>query len=102
MQQEGGGGAVDNNKTCDTVETLCLIFYQRIVCKVNSTGQSRNIIHDTEENNTGVGRQNTLTLSLEVVEESGFSDTAYKSAYISDVQNLIAILKVPCMQQIFG
>ena len=39
---------------------------------------------------TAVRRQNTLTLSMEVVEETDFSDTAYNSAYVSDVHSLIA------------
>ena len=33
--------------------------------------------------------QNTPTLSSEVVEESDFSDMAYNSAYVRDVQSLI-------------
>ena len=39
---------------------------------------------------TAVGIQNTLTLSLDIVQESDFSDTAYNSAHVSDVQSLIA------------
>ena len=37
----------------------------------------------------------TLTLSLEIVGESDFSDMAYNSAYLSDVQSMIA-KKVHC------
>ena len=40
--------------------------------------------------NIAVRRQNTLTLSSKSVEESDFSDTAYNSAYVNDVQSLIA------------
>ena len=39
---------------------------------------------------TVVRRQNALTLILENVEESNFSDIAYNSTYVSDVQSLIA------------
>ena len=39
---------------------------------------------------TAVGGQNTLTLNLETVPESDLSDAAYNSAYVSDVQSLIA------------
>ena len=39
---------------------------------------------------TAVSSQNTLTLISEIVEESDFSDAAYNSAYVSDVQSLIA------------
>ena len=39
---------------------------------------------------TAVRRQNALTLILENVEESDFSDTAYNCAYVSDVRSLIA------------
>ena len=40
---------------------------------------------------TAVRRQNVLTLILEFVEESDFnSDAAYHSAYLSDVQSMIA------------
>ena len=35
-------------------------------------------------------RQNALTLSSDIVQESDFSDTAYNSAYVSDLQSLIA------------
>ena len=38
---------------------------------------------------TAVRRQNTLTLGSYIVEESDFSDTAYNSTYVSDVQSLI-------------
>ena len=41
-------------------------------------------------NSNLVHRQNTLTLSSEIIEESDFSDTAYNSTYVSDVQSLIA------------
>ena len=34
--------------------------------------------------------QNTPTLSSKIDEESDFSDTAYNSTYVSDVQSLIA------------
>ena len=37
-----------------------------------------------------VRRQNALTLSSEIVEESDFSDVSYNSAYLSDVQSLSA------------
>ena len=39
---------------------------------------------------TDVSRQSALTLTSEIVVESDFSDTAYNSAYVSDVQSLIA------------
>ena len=35
-------------------------------------------------------KQNTLLYSSEITQESDFSDTAYNSAHISDVQSLIA------------
>ena len=35
-------------------------------------------------------RQNALTLISDFVEENDFSDTDYNSAYVSDVQSLIA------------
>ena len=38
---------------------------------------------------TAVRRQNTLTVSSYIVVEGDFSDTAYNSAYVSDVQSLI-------------
>ena len=44
-------------------------------------------------------RQNTLTLSSEIVEESDFSDAAYNSEYVSDVQSLIT---KSTLQQFFG
>ena len=51
-------------------------------------------------------RQNTLTLSSEIVEESDFSDfsdfsdTVYNSACVSDVQSLIAkIILCTCFRQ---
>ena len=43
---------------------------------------------------TDVRRQNILTLSSKIVLDSDFSDTAYNSAYVSDVQSLVA--KVLC------
>ena len=39
--------------------------------------------------NSAVRRQNALTLISEIVEENDFSDTAYNSTYVSDVQSLI-------------
>ena len=42
-----------------------------------------------------VCRQNALTLSLKIVQESDFSDMAYNSAYVSDVQSLIAKSTLP-------
>ena len=41
-----------------------------------------------------VRRQNALTLSSEIIKESNFSDNAFNSAYVSDVQSLIT--KVVC------
>ena len=38
---------------------------------------------------SAVRRQNTLTLISENVEKNNFSDTAYNSAYVSDVQSFI-------------
>ena len=42
-----------------------------------------------KRNYAAVRRQNALILILEIV-ENDFSDTTYNSAYVSDVQNLIA------------
>ena len=39
---------------------------------------------------SAVRTQNTLTPSLKVVQESGFSGTAYNSTHVSGVQSLIA------------
>ena len=39
---------------------------------------------------TAMRRQNTLTLGSYIAQESNFSDTAYNSTYVSDVQSLIA------------
>ena len=36
---------------------------------------------------SAVRRQNTLTLISEIVEKNNFSDTAYNSAYVTDVQS---------------
>ena len=50
-------------------------------------------------------RQNALILISEIVEQSDFSDTAYNSTYVGDVQSLIAkstlqtifsVLKICC------
>ena len=46
-----------------------------------------------------MARQNTLTLCLEIVQGSDFNDMAYYSAYVSDVQSLIA---KSTLQQFFG
>ena len=40
--------------------------------------------------NTAVRKRNALTLIPEIVEESDFSDLAYNSTYVNDVQSLIA------------
>ena len=40
--------------------------------------------------NTAVRKQNTLTLILNIVAESDFSDTSYNSTYVSHAQSLIA------------
>ena len=47
---------------------------------------------------TAVRGQNALTLSLDIAEESDFSDTAYNSTYVIDVQSLIA---KSMLQQVF-
>ena len=46
-----------------------------------------------------VHRQNALTLILEIVEESDFSDAGYNATYVSDVQSLIT---KSTLQQFFG
>ena len=54
---------------------------------------------------TVVRRQNTLTLNLEIVEQSDFSDTTYNSAYGSDVTCTEFIAKSLCNKfstKIFG
>ena len=48
---------------------------------------------------TCADKKNHLTLSKEIVQESNFSDTAYNSAYVSDVQSLIA---KSTLQQLFS
>ena len=45
---------------------------------------------------SALSRQDAPTLSSEIVQMSDVSGTTYNSAYVSDVQNLILIKKVPC------
>ena len=46
-------------------------------------------LRPTEKTRLCCLQANAPTLSLEIVQKSDFSDAAYNSAYVSDVQNLI-------------
>ena len=49
----------------------------------------RSAVSEVPMLSAAVRRQNTVTLSSEIVQESDFSDAADNSAYVSDVQSLI-------------